>query len=173
MSISNIQSGYDTGALAPQNARRTSKSSPIAPDILPAAGAAAAGAKGENPAASKAAFTRPLFSSQANAVLLRQQETGSSGLHDVANRYDVTNLSGHERGAMAQELRDKGLISAGTHLAMAAPLSMNEDLAAKTNYLDTARKAYDFAAQHGASTDQLAIQKDRLDILAQLQAFRS
>lgn len=114
-----------------------------------------------------------LLSSSVNSALLQQQETKQFGLQGIANKYDVMNLSGNERAALAQELRDNDFISGGVHLALVAPLSINEDFSVKTNYIDTARKAFTFAEQHGVSGDQLAIQKEQLDILEQLNALQA
>ena len=47
-------------------------------------------------------------------------QTANSELQDIANKYNVTNLSGNERIAMAEELRGNGLISSGAMLLMVA-----------------------------------------------------
>lgn len=100
--------------------------------------------------------------------MIQQQEIGQSQLQNISNKYDVTNLSGYERISMAEDLRDSGLISSDTYMTLVAPQSINEDFGAKTNYLEAAKDAFEFASQHGASANQIAMQKEQLDILEQM-----
>ena len=165
MNISAISSGYSVLAQA-QPIKTTSETSFIQQKTAVGPNAQTA----NNAYGSTKSFNSPL-SSDMYSVLLQQQEMSQPRLQSIASKYDVTNLSGNERVSLSQELRDNGLISSGAHLALVAPLSMNEDLSAKTNYLETTREAFEFALQHGVSGEQLAIQKEQLDILEKLAVF--
>ncbi|MDF1750442.1 MAG: hypothetical protein P1V34_16380 [Alphaproteobacteria bacterium] len=96
-------------------------------------------------------------------------QTADSKLETIANKYDVRNLSGYERVAMAEELRDNHLISSGTMMTILAPLSMNENMSQKTDYLSTAKLSFEYASKMGGSEEQLKSQKQRLEILERLE----
>lgn len=165
MSISSVQSGYSTVAYM-KSVQKTSDSAVTYKQTTTHSINKAA----NNTYHSEETSTSRL-SGRMSDVLLQHQKAERSGLYAISRAYDVTNLSGYERIAMAHNLRDNGLISKGADMALIAPLSMDEDLSAKTNYLDTARKAYEFASKHGASGEQLAIEKERLDILERLNTL--
>lgn len=114
--------------------------------------------------------SQPAFSS-----LLSMSNAGpaaESKLQAIANKYDVTNLSGNERIAMAQDLRDNQLIPNGAMMLIVAPLSMNENMNQKTDYLATARNSFDQAARMGSNNQQLELQRQRLEILELLDTLK-
>jgi len=59
----------------------------------------------------------------------------------IAAKYDVTNISTNDRATMAAELRGNGLISTKDQMAMMAPLSMNDDLETKVDFLSINRES--------------------------------
>ena len=78
MSISGIQSGYSTSPLLQVNMQQVSKNNASTPDIISTQNANASGVKGEIIARTQAASSQALLSSEANAVLLNQQEVDKS-----------------------------------------------------------------------------------------------
>lgn len=95
----------------------------------------------------------------------------SEKMQTIANKYDVTNISTAERIAMAQELSDNQLMPKGAMISMVAPLSMNEDISQKSNYLDTMRESFKFLSKMGGSAEQLELQRQSLEMLEQLNAL--
>lgn len=78
MSISGIQSGYSTISLLRKNAQAASGSYTPALDLLSTRHANVSDKKEENIAHTQATSSQPLLSSEANAVLLSQQEVDKS-----------------------------------------------------------------------------------------------
>ena len=86
----------------------------------------------------------------------------------IADMFDVANISTRERGAMASELAENNLISNPVAMAMMAPLSMNDDLDTKVNFLETSRESLAAAKSNGASSKQVELQESVVKILEQL-----
>ena len=97
-------------------------------------------------------------------------ESVNEKLQSIANRYDVTNISTNERGAMAQELSDNGLLPEGMMIHMVAPLSMNENRDLKSNYLNITKESFLFAAKMGGNSEQLEIRSKMIELLGQLKS---
>ena len=112
--------------------------------------------------------------------LLKAQETsasahlsGTSGWQTIANKYDVTNISTNERAAMTQELLDNQFISNDVGLTMMAPLSMNENMNQKVDYLKITRDSYEFLSKRGGDPKQLELLKQSLETLERLHSLSS
>ena len=89
----------------------------------------------------------------------------------IASRYDVTNISTHERGAMLEELINSGLMPPGEGIALVAPISMNHDPATKVNFFDLSRKSLEFAKDNGAPQQQIALMQKTVNLLEKLDAL--
>jgi hypothetical protein len=89
----------------------------------------------------------------------------------IADKYDVENISMRERGAMAQEFLDNGLISSEEAMVMSRPYKLNDDLDTKRNWLDISQGALEFAKQNGSPTKTTELMKRTVYILEQLQAL--
>ncbi len=172
MSISSIQSGYNSVTYIQSKEIKDSDNTPT-----PEAGAQ--DIPSTTTQSAKNAYTstkiyQSSLSSDVNSILLKQQEVDEnktqSKLQEIAGQYNVTNLSGNERLALTQDLRDNGLISNDVMMAMVAPLGVNEDMNAKTNYLKTMKDSLEFLSKQGDSR-QIEIQKQVVDILEQLDGF--
>jgi len=97
-------------------------------------------------------------------------ESVNEKLQSIANRYDVTNISTNERGAMAQELSDNGLLPEEMMIHMVASLSMNENRDLKSNYLNITKESFLFAAKMGGNSEQLEIRSKMIELLGQLKS---
>jgi len=89
----------------------------------------------------------------------------------IADKYDVTNISTHERGAMTNELMENKLISSTEALTMMAPISMNHDPETKVNFLDLTKKGLEFAKSNGAPQKQIELMERVANILEQLHGL--
>ena len=87
---------------------------------------------------------------------------------EIAQKYDVNNISGREVMMMAKELYDNKLISEESSLLMYVPLSIDENLDKKSNYLDLMVKDLQRAKESGSSIAQINFSEKRIDILEQL-----
>lgn len=99
------------------------------------------------------------------------RESVNEKLQSIASRYDVTNISTNERGAMAQELSDNGLLPEGMMIHMVAPLSMNENRDLKSNYLNITKESFLFAAKMGGNSEQLEMRSKMIELLGQLKTL--
>lgn len=91
----------------------------------------------------------------------------------IAGKYDVTNISTRERGAMGSELAENGLISSLEGMALMAPLSMDDDLDTKVNFLEISRESLEVAKSNGASAKQVELQESVVKILEELHGLAS
>ena len=91
----------------------------------------------------------------------------------IADKYDMTNISLHERGAMTAELLENKLISSAEGLAMMAPNSMNEDPDTKVNFLDMTQNGLEAAKSNGTPINQIKIMESLVGILDQLYSLAS
>lgn len=89
----------------------------------------------------------------------------------IVDKFDVTNISMRERGAMAQELLDNGLISSEEAMFMSRPYKLNDDLDAKRNWLDISQGALEFAKQQGSPTKTIELMERTVNILEQIFAL--
>lgn len=108
-----------------------------------------------------------------NVTISEDAKRFNDKMQDIANKYDVTNMSTTERIAMAQELNDSQLMPDGVMLAMVAPLSMNEDVDQKTDYLNTMRESFAFLSKMGGNSEQLELTRKQLDLLEHLNSLSS
>lgn len=97
--------------------------------------------------------------------------SASEKLQLIANKYDVTNISTAERIAMSEELNEHQLMPEGVMLFMVAPLSMNEDIHQKSDYLTITRESIEVASKMGVDAEQLKLMKQQLEILEQLKSI--
>ena len=91
----------------------------------------------------------------------------------IAGKYDVTNISTRERGAMGSELAENNLISSLEGMALMAPLSMDDDLDTKVNFLEMSREGLAAAKSNGASAKQVELQESVVKILEELHGLAS
>lgn len=89
----------------------------------------------------------------------------------IADNYDVSNISTRERGALTGALLENDLISSAEGLALAAPYSMNENLDTRRDYRAISHEALEFSRQNGVSPEQLAVQEGLVSILDRLFAL--
>lgn len=75
----------------------------------------------------------------------------------VASQYDVTDISTNERASMAGKLRKNNLISAEQQLRLTAPLSINDDLSTKVDYLTMIKESREVAEKIPAALKSLKI----------------
>tara|TARA_Y100000782_G_scaffold25272_1_gene27897 strand:+ start:6701 stop:7180 length:480 start_codon:yes stop_codon:yes gene_type:complete len=92
---------------------------------------------------------------------------------NIAQKYDVTNISGAERRAMTGELMGAGLISSTEGLVMAAPSSMNENPSEKENYLEVMQQSLDLAKNNGSAAEQVELLESVLSILDKLYLIKA
>lgn len=125
---------------------------------------------------SNATFSASSLHSSSHATLLKEQEaqqdTANAPLKEIAGEYDVTNLSGYERVAMSQDLRDASLIQNDVMMTMIAPLSIGENMNDKTDFLSTIENAVEFLTNSG-NLEQAEIHKKALDILERLNSLHN
>ncbi|WP_415884012.1 hypothetical protein ACMXYX_11055 [Neptuniibacter sp. QD72_48] len=110
--------------------------------------------------------------SSGDVHLSKEARNAQSALNGIANRYDVTNISTRERGAMVSDLQEKGLLSNEDAMRMAAPFSMNENIDTKRDWLQISKDALAFAEQNGQSPKELESIKRNVSILEQLFELR-
>ncbi|REL34968.1 hypothetical protein [Thalassotalea euphylliae] len=67
----------------------------------------------------------------------------------IAKKYDVTNITGHEVLAMAQELYDNNFITGAEKLDMYIPAGIDDDLSRKRNHLESRMLDYEAIKKHG------------------------
>ncbi|MDH3326448.1 MAG: hypothetical protein OEM38_07015 [Gammaproteobacteria bacterium] len=84
---------------------------------------------------------------------------------DIANKYDVTNISQNEAGSMVSELFDNKIINSTDALYLMAPRAMNINPEVKFDFLATARKSLDFLKQNGGSPEGIKNQENALATL--------
>ena len=101
------------------------------------------------------------------------QRPGTARWQTIANKYDVTSISTKERAAMTQELLDNQFISNDVGLTMMAPLSINENIYQKVDYLSIARNSYEFLSNRGGDPKQLELLKQSLETLEHLNVLSS
>ncbi len=88
---------------------------------------------------------------------------------EISQKYDVKNISGNEVLNMAKELYDNNLISEEDSLLMYVPLSLDENLNEKSNYLDLMTLSLEMTKKSGQITEQgLKLSEKRIDILEQM-----
>ncbi|MBU2871303.1 hypothetical protein [Colwellia sp. E2M01] len=93
-------------------------------------------------------------------------------LHNIASKYDPTNMSYHELNEMSSELQSSGLITAQEGLAMRAPPSIEFNPNEKYDALSSARKSVDFDRSYGATNQKDAqLRASVLDIFERLQGL--
>jgi len=90
---------------------------------------------------------------------------------NIAEKYDVTNISPNEVRAMGKELYDKKLISEKEALLIWIPLSMDESPNQKSNYLEAMYNDLNAAKKFGYSTQKEGIMEKRISILERLNSF--
>ncbi|REL34969.1 hypothetical protein [Thalassotalea euphylliae] len=72
----------------------------------------------------------------------------------IAEKYDVTNITGHEVLAMAQELYDNNLISEAEYFDMYRSAGIDDDLSRKRNHLEGMMLDYEAVKRHGKPTQE-------------------
>ncbi|OUS17808.1 hypothetical protein A9Q88_02370 [Gammaproteobacteria bacterium 50_400_T64] len=92
---------------------------------------------------------------------------------NIANNYDVTNISQNEMANMVSSLLDEQLVSSTDGLYLMAPRSMNVDPEMKFDLLATTEKALSFAKENGGPVDGIRSQERVVDILKNLQELFS
>ncbi len=90
---------------------------------------------------------------------------------EIANNYDVTNISQNEMAGMVTSLTDNKLISSTEGLYLMAPRSINLDPEVKFDVLATMHKALAFAKEHGGSVEGIKNQESAVEILKNIQAL--
>jgi hypothetical protein len=91
----------------------------------------------------------------------------------IANKYNVTNMSQTEVGAMTEKLYDNKLIPKDVLLHMMAPASMNQDFDKKDNVLDRMRDSLVFSKNSGGNTEQVEKQRRVVEIFERLNGLLS
>jgi len=88
---------------------------------------------------------------------------------EIAQKYDVTNMSGNEVISMAENLYNNKLISTDEYLSMFVPHSINDDLNQKYNYLENRSLDLAMQEQYGGNS-KTAIQSsiDVINILKKI-----
>jgi len=104
--------------------------------------------------------------------LSKEARNAQSALSSIADKYDVSNISTRERGAMVNALQEAGLISNADAMRMAAPFSMNENIDTKRDWLKISKDALAFAEQNGQPPKELESMKRNVSILEQLFELR-
>ena len=74
---------------------------------------------------------------------------------EIANKYDMTNISGNEVMGMAKELYDNKLISSGQMLDMYTPPSIDFNLDEKVNYVAHVTKELESLKLHSDGSAQM------------------
>jgi len=92
---------------------------------------------------------------------------------NIANKYDVSNMSQTEIGKMTKELDDNKLIPKGVLLHMLAPASMNQDPDQKYNILSRMRDSFEFSKNIGVNQNQLEMQRQVVEVFDLLNELRS
>lgn len=84
----------------------------------------------------------------------RTAQQAETKWQEISDKYNVTNISGHEVMAMAKELYDNNLISGSEMLDMFRPSGINEDLSAPRNHLENMRNDLEMMKQYGNNSHQ-------------------
>ncbi len=111
---------------------------------------------------------------QGTSASVRISSAGRNAEHNwqaIADKYDVTNISTYERGAMTAELLENKLISSTEGLSLMAPLSINANPETKINFLDIMQKGFEAAKSNGTSQKQIELMKSTVNTLHQLHAL--
>ena len=90
---------------------------------------------------------------------------------EIAQKYDVNNISQTEIGHMISDLTDNKLISSTDSLFLMAPTSMNQDPDVKYDLLASMRKRLDSAIANGNSQDQIKKTENALNIIDRLKSL--
>lgn len=90
---------------------------------------------------------------------------------EIANKYDVTNMSQTEVGKMTKELHDNKLIPNDVLLHMLAPASMNQDPDQKYDVLSQMRISLEFAESTNADPIHIEKQKQVVNVFEQLHGL--
>ena len=115
-------------------------------------------------------------SQKSSDVSVTLSETGKNAEKkwlEIANKYDVTNISTNERSTMTGELLNNGLISSPEAMVLVAPISINHDPTTKINFLEQTRQGLDFAKNNGATQKQIELWEKSLEVLEQLNTLSS
>jgi len=104
-------------------------------------------------------------------------------VRDIANRYDVRNLSENERIAMARELFDNNLITSTQYAVMSFPIEKfasempgyegTYDPNKKTDYLQQCIGGLALAKSMNASTQEIRLREEEISVLSDLNKFRN
>lgn len=89
----------------------------------------------------------------------------------IAAKYDVTNISTHERGEMAADLMNAGLMPPGIGIALVAPIGLNHDPNTKIDFLDASRQSLSFGKAHGAPQEQILLMEKTVSLLEKIKAL--
>lgn len=102
---------------------------------------------------------------------------------DIANRYDVRNLSETERLAMAKELFDNKLITPTQHAVMSFPIEEmvskwpgyegTYDPSQKIDYLQQSIDQLSFSKSGNASTQEIQSREQMISLLTDLDRIRN
>ncbi|WP_415886531.1 hypothetical protein ACMXYO_00755 [Neptuniibacter sp. QD37_6] len=86
----------------------------------------------------------------------------------IADKYDVTNISMRERGAMVNELVQSGFLSSEEAMMMARPYKINDEPNVKRNWLEISQGALEFAKQNGSPASTIELMEKNVSTLAKL-----
>lgn len=89
----------------------------------------------------------------------------------IAEKYDVTNISTHERGEMAADLMNAGLMPPGIGIALVVPIGINHDPNTKIDFLDASRQSLSFGKAHGAPQEQTLLMQKTVNLLEKIKAL--
>lgn len=90
----------------------------------------------------------------------------------VADAYDVENITHKEIVSMSEKLNEAGLMPDGVMLAMIAPTSMNMDRNQKIDFLQSTKNGLAHAENSGMHRTQIELKEKVLSILEHLKSLR-
>lgn len=90
---------------------------------------------------------------------------------DIANKYDVNNITTDERLKMTTELVEAGLVSTEVGLHLAAPRSINEGPNDRSDFLTEMKASLAFDRAH-SSAEHIRNKTKAINILEQLKSLR-
>ena len=87
---------------------------------------------------------------------------------EISQKYDVTDISGHEVISMAKDLYSNKLISTDKYLSMFVPQSIDDDLSGKRDHLRNMSLDLDMQIKYGNSKEGIQSTMDVINILKKI-----
>jgi hypothetical protein len=104
-----------------------------------------------------------------DTVNISKSALAQNNWQNIADSYDVTNITHNEAGEMVTKLSENGLITSTNSLYMMAPPNMNFDPDSKYDLLGSTEQALVNDKANGASEEHIKNMESVVDILQYIQ----